>query len=287
MTLKVLQKGFNYSQDGPGNRLVYHLQGCQLHCPWCSNPESIPAGGVLLQKGRPEDTACPFGAVKDGALDRAVCARCESKPCAAVPGSGLVWSCAEEDIEALLDEAGRSRKLFFDGGGVTLTGGDPFAQFEATAFFLARLKEEGIHTAVETNGCHPRIPELFGLIDFLMIDCKHYDSAKHAEATGAGNETVLANIYRALEERSQLLIRIPLIEGFNAGKPDAEGFAALFEGRNTGNCQFELLRYHEYGKDKWVQCGLEYTIKSAEVSDSRYRQFRDTLAEKHFHIVST
>ena len=35
------QKGFNYSQDGPGNRLVYHLSGCNMFCPWCSNPEGL------------------------------------------------------------------------------------------------------------------------------------------------------------------------------------------------------------------------------------------------------
>ena len=39
--MKILHKGFNYSQDGPGNRLVYHLAGCNLTCPWCSNPEGL------------------------------------------------------------------------------------------------------------------------------------------------------------------------------------------------------------------------------------------------------
>ena len=37
----IFQKGFNYSQDGPGNRLVYHLSGCNMFCPWCSNPEGL------------------------------------------------------------------------------------------------------------------------------------------------------------------------------------------------------------------------------------------------------
>ena len=40
-TIGIFQKGFNYSQDGPGNRLVYHLSGCNLKCPWCSNPEGM------------------------------------------------------------------------------------------------------------------------------------------------------------------------------------------------------------------------------------------------------
>jgi pyruvate formate lyase activating enzyme len=41
----IFQKGFNYSQDGPGNRLVYHLSGCNLYCPWCSNPEGLKQNG--------------------------------------------------------------------------------------------------------------------------------------------------------------------------------------------------------------------------------------------------
>ena len=43
--MKIYHKGFNFSQDGPGNRLVYHLQGCNMRCIWCSNPESLPLDG--------------------------------------------------------------------------------------------------------------------------------------------------------------------------------------------------------------------------------------------------
>lgn len=39
--MRIFGKGFNFSQDGPGNRLVYHLSGCNMNCIWCSNPEGM------------------------------------------------------------------------------------------------------------------------------------------------------------------------------------------------------------------------------------------------------
>ncbi len=43
--MRIFQKGFNFGQDGPGNRLVYHLQGCNMKCIWCSNPEGMSLCG--------------------------------------------------------------------------------------------------------------------------------------------------------------------------------------------------------------------------------------------------
>ena len=81
--MRILQKGFNYSQDGPGNRLVYHLQGCNFACKWCSNADSIP-----LHNEKAKDVS----------------------------------------VSSVFDEILRSRMMFFDGGGVTFTGGEATLQ---------------------------------------------------------------------------------------------------------------------------------------------------------------
>lgn len=287
MVVRILFKGFNFSQDGPGNRLVYHLQGCNMRCPWCSTPESMPEQGTLLVSGTPEERFCPFGAVKNGQVDRTQCAACYEKPCTKYAGSKLRMSCTVMNINAVVDEIKSSMPMFFDGGGVTFTGGEPTVQFEALKELLIRLKKLGINTALETNGSHIKLPELFELVDWMIIDCKHYDNGAHFSATGIGNEIILDNIAAAAKKRAQLLIRIPLINGFNASEKDAERFAALFRSMDTKNCSFELLRYHEYGKDKWAQCGMLYTVQNAVVSDEVFCKFTNIFLQNEFKLIRT
>ena len=285
MKVRILQRGFNFSQDGPGNRLVYHLQGCTMRCPWCSNPESIVPGGCMLALSEEADRLCPFGAVRDGMPDAKRCDACE-KPCLCAHSRFLRMSCTEEDTDDVLCEIDRSAMLFFDGGGVTFTGGEATLQWDALNTLLTALHEKGIHTALETNGTHPLLPELFDRIDYLILDCKHWDDEAHRRATGCGNAQILSNLRKAAETRDQLLVRIPLIGGFNDSAHDAQMFAETLSVLRKTHA-VETLRYHEYGKDKWRQCGMEYAMRDAFVSDKTYQQFCAVLRDSGLHLIHT
>ncbi len=239
LQLRVLQKGFNYSQDGPGNRLVYHLQGCNLHCPWCSNPESM---------------------------------RFDS-------GEAI-------EIEDIVKQAVNAEMMFFDGGGVTFTGGEPTAQLEALKETLILLKENKINTAIETNGTNPKLPEIFDYTDYLIMDFKHHNSDKLKEYTGVGNETVIKNIVAACEKNKNPFLRIPLIHGFNSSKEDAEKFADIL-GKYKDKFSLEILRYHEYGKDKWAQNGMQYKMENAFVDDEEFEEFCNILKSNGIKLIKT
>ena len=234
MKLYVFQKGFHFSQDGPGNRLVFHLSGCSLGCPWCANPED---------KAHGSGTCLP--------------------------------------VEALVAEAVSARPMFFSGGGVTLTGGEVTEQWDGVKALLGALKERNIHTCIETNGASPRLPALSPLVDYLIMDVKHPNDAIHRQVIGVSNKTVLANL-EALGHR-QLAVRIPLIGGFNDDQ--AEAFAALLQNRSI---TVEVLRYHEYGKDKYKKLGIPYTMtEKARISDQVYQDFVNTLKEHHICVINT
>ena len=289
MKLKVFRKGFNYSQDGPGNRLVYHLQGCNMRCGWCSNPEGIAMDGALMVRSEAlTEGLCPHGAIVGQQVDRERCRECTGKECLTVNrNQAIQFSAQTYDVDALIDEARRSRPLFYDGGGVTVSGGEATVQFEPLQQLLQGLKDAGIHTAIETNGSHPRLRELFPLIDFLIIDFKHHDDIRLKDATGVGNLVIKRNVAKAFASHGQLLVRIPLIAHFNDADTDAEHFAAFFRQFDTTRARFEFITYHEYGKDKWAQCGLPYRVDEGFVDNAVVARFKTVFQSSHLDVIHT
>lgn len=281
MDLKIFQKGFNYSQDGQGNRLVYHLQGCNMSCPWCANPEGMKKEGVLLtDKDWLKEALCPKGAVQEGRLDRSLCKSCAEHLCLTpqYKGKGIRCSYVSLPIESVYREIKSSSPMFYDGGGVTFTGGEATLQFEPLKTLLIKLNEAGVHTAIETNGTHQRLPELFPYIDQLIVDCKHWQEDAHKRDTGISMEPVLENLWIAVAQHSQVDIRIPVIGKVNDGEEDFAQFVKLFKKLNGSNVTFELLRYHEFGKHKWEECGLPYVMtEEAHVPVEKVKHFRQML----------
>ena len=68
---------------------------------------------------------------------------------------------------------------------------------------------------------------------------------------------------------------------------DADNFARLIKSFANDKIDVEVLRYHEYGKDKWAQCGMEYRMNDAHVTDEEYTQFIDVLKKNGISIIKT
>ena len=237
MLIRYFQKGFNYSEDGPGNRLVIHLQGCNLSCPWCSNPE-----GMTL----------------DGGTDI--------------------------ESDALASEIISCKRLFFDGGGVTFTGGECTLQKNALHDVLTRCKECGVHTAIETNGTCSYDSDLFDKVDLIICDFKHYNTQKLETAVGRVGE-YKKNIRDYIKSGKPVVIRIILVNGFNSEREDAENFAKFFSALPTESTTFEFLPYHEYGKVKWLRLGRKYRMENAFVSSDTVRIFEEIFKSHKLKTV--
>ena len=190
-------------------------------------------------------------------------------------------------MEDLLAEIARSRSMFFDGGGVTFTGGEPTAQFEALKALLTAIRAMGVNTAIETNGSHPRLGELLGLIDHLMIDFKQPFADAHRRITGVPLEIVMENLALACATHPHVVVHIPMVNGYNASDEAVEGFARALSALEKRNVGVEPLWYHEYGREKWEKLGLPYAVKDGFIPDDRKREILRIFREHDLNLVRT
>ncbi len=255
--------------DGPGIRTTVFFKGCPLRCYWCANPETQRTARELLYDSRvcvccgACVAACPHGtAVWDGQggicflRDRCVaCGACgEACPTGAISYAGQSWTIGE-----LTERLLRDKDYYINsGGGVTLSGGEPFFQPEAAIALLQALKAEGIHTAVETAGMAD--PKWYRAAapytDLFLLDIKHADPDRLLRGTGCDFPMLLAVLAALHDENAHVIARIPVIPGFNDEEAVIRGIYALA----LRYCVREahLLPYHPLGKGKYQKLGREY-----------------------------
>lgn len=215
------------THDGPGVRTIVFLKGCPLRCRWCCNPESQNYEVQLMkQKGKTKTV-------------------------------GYDTTVKEVIEEVMHDMPYYSRS----GGGLTLSGGECLWQPDFGVALLKAAHESGINTAIETTGfadwevIEQFIPE----VDVFLMDIKHTNSAKHKEFTTRPNELILENARKIAEKAKRLIIRVPVIPGFNDTSEEI-GEIAKFTASLPNVNEIHLLPYHRMGKDKYDGLGRPYLM---------------------------
>ncbi len=254
--------------DGPGIRTTVFMKGCPLRCVWCHNPESQSLKRELMYYadkciGCLRCIAlCPNGchtAVqgrhvfdRDGCVG---CGACEQAHCGALEGFGR-----EESVENIIREVMKD-KLFYQhsGGGMTLSGGEPLSQKEFCLELLRQGKENGLHICMETCGfaTEEMIRATAEYVDMYLFDYKETDPRLHKEYTGVDNALILSNLRLIDALGRDIVLRCPLIPGYNAREDHLRGIAALADSLQH-LVRVEIEPYHSFGEAKYDRLGREY-----------------------------
>ena len=219
-------------QDGPGIRTTVFFKGCPLRCAWCHNPEGQSFAQETLT--RRDGTAVACG--EDW-----------------TPGALAAELLKNADIMAQ------------SGGGVTFSGGEPLLQADFLLPVLRDCRAAGISAALESSLYLWR-EDILRETDFLMADLKLWDSDRHRQYTGVGNEEILKNLRRADEIGLPMRIRTPIIPGVNDTKEEISAIAAFVRTLRHA-AGYELLPYHPLGLVKARALGqtpTEFSIPTKE-----------------------
>ena len=245
--------------DGPGIRTTVFFKGCNLHCVWCHNPESQDfKPQMMFYKDKCKGCGkckevCPYN------LENCdLCGKCTLYcPVDARKICGKEYTFDEVLAEVIKD------KSFYEnsGGGVTFSGGECMLQIDFLCEILKKCKENGIHTAVDTAGHIPfeSFEKILPYTDLFLYDIKIFDSKKHKQYVGIGNELILENLKKLLNADAKIWIRIPIIPGVNDSIGEMQKIKAFLDSCGKPE-KIELLPYHAMGENKYRAIGKEPQI---------------------------
>ncbi len=216
--------------DGPGIRTTVFLKGCNLHCPWCHNPENIRADREELFYEK-TGKRIPYGTM-------------------------LAPASAAADV---LED-----KEFYirSGGGVTVSGGEPMLQSEGVAELAAILRENGVNVLIDTAGCVPwsSFEAVLPFVSDFYFDVKAGSPAKYRELIGGEMALIENNLRKLVLVGANVTARIPLIPGVNDSETELRQIGAVIS--SAGVRHADILPFHRLGSAKYEAMGLDYGFKN-------------------------
>ena len=244
-------------KDGPGIRSTVFCVGCNLRCPWCSNPELMLPGKKIMEfdlGGKKTRQEVGY----------------------------------EIDSRSLADKLSGD-KIFYEetGGGVTFSGGEAALQSKFVAETAAFLRDMGIESTLDTAGNVPWeiLYEAARYMEYVLYDVKTFDNRLHEKCIGAGNGLILSNLEKLAQAGKKLIIRLVIVPNYNDDLGDVKRRMELIKSLGEAATRVDVLPYHTLGKGKYKSLGLPYTIEGdGLIADAYWQKFRRLADEANLKI---
>lgn len=209
------------SVDGPGVRYVIFMQGCNMRCAYCHNPDTWKIG------------------------------------------------IGDTSAQEVFKQAIRCKSYWRNGGGITVSGGEPLLQIDFLIDLFTLAKKEEVNTCIDTCGqpfdsnnkeFMTKFNKLLELTDLLLVDIKHIDNEKHIKLTGKPNTNILEMLKYLDKVKKPVWIRHVLVPSINDDELSLYKTKEFIDTLSNVK-RVEILPYHNLGVYKYAKLGIKYRLE--------------------------
>lgn len=166
-------------------------------------------------------------------------------------------------VDELVAKILRNKPYFKrNNGGVTFSGGEPLLQVDFLLEICKKLKEEGIHIALDTAGVGVgKYEEILSLIDLVLMDIKHSNKDGYKKLTGMDISESEKFIECLNKSGKPVWIRQVIVPGIMDNDKYLQELAVyLLKIKNIEKIEF--LPFHHLGFSKYENLKLENPLKN-------------------------
>jgi len=192
------------------------------------------------------------------------------------------------DPEYIYEQYLKNEPFYQNGGGLTVTGGEPLLQVDFLIDLFTLLKEHGVHTTIDTSGItykpenieyNKKLDKLMEMTDLVMLDIKHIDPEIHRKVTSQPNDGILAFAQYVSDKGVELWIRHVVVPNLTDDEVFLYKLGYFIGGLKTLKA-LDVLPYHTMGKVKYEKLGIEYPLGDTPPMD------KGILVEKKQSILN-
>lgn len=190
------------------------------------------------------------------------------------------------EVEEIVRMAVSQKAFFGKRGGVTFSGGEPTFQAKALIPLCRRLKEEGIHICLDSNGglWNEAVEELLQLVDLVLLDVKQFNPDRHRNLTGRSNEQTLRTAAWLESNGKPFWLRYVLVPGYSDFEEDIRALGAHFKSFQMLQ-KVEILPYHTLGVHKYEALGEPYRLNGVKENTPEQIERAEQLFKEYFTRV--
>ena len=190
------------------------------------------------------------------------------------------------DHEEIVRMAVSQKAFFGKRGGVTFSGGEPTFQAKPLVPLCRRLKEQGIHICLDSNGglWNESVEELLEVVDLVLLDVKEFNPEHHKQLTGRSNEQTLKTALWLEEHGKPFWLRYVLVPGYSDFEADIRALGHHF-GSFKMIQKVEILPYHTLGVHKYEAMNEEYNLKGVKENTPEQIEHAESVFKEYFACV--